>query len=125
MNAILNLGKWLYAVPFLIFGAFHFMNAKAMAGMTPFGGEIMVYISGLALVAAAVSMFIGKMDKLATVLLAVMLVLFVILIHAPNAMSDDPGMQQMGTSSALKDLALAGAALMYAKHAAKDDAVIG
>ncbi len=38
MNAILNLGKWLYAVPFLIFGAFHFMNAKAMAGMTPFGG---------------------------------------------------------------------------------------
>ena len=69
MNAILNLGKWLFAVPFLVFGVFHFLGAKDMAGMVPFGGEIMVYITGVALVAAAVSMFIGKYDKLATGLL--------------------------------------------------------
>ena len=122
MNAILNLGKWLYAVPFLVFGAFHFMNAKAMAGMAPFGGEIMVYVTGVALVAAAVSMFIGKYDKLAAVLLALMLILFIVFIHAPGA--SDPE-NQSAMPNLLKDLALAGAALLYAKHEAKDSSIIG
>ena len=58
MNAIINLGKYLYAIPMAIFGVMHFMNADAMAGMAPFGGAIMIYITGLALVAAAVSIII-------------------------------------------------------------------
>ena len=117
MNAILNAGKWLYAVPFLIFGIFHFTSLEIMAGMAPFGGKAVIILTGLALIAAAVSMFIGKMDKLATMLLAVMLILFVAIIHFPSG--------QDGMTNALKDLALAGAALMYAKHVAKDNAVVG
>ena len=109
MNAVLNLGKWLYLIPFGIFGLFHFMGAKDMAGMAP-GGEIMVYITGVALLAAAVSMAIGKMDKLASVLLALMLLLFVFIIHAKGAMAGD----QMAIGSALKDLALAGAQMATA-----------
>ncbi len=117
MNAILNAGKWLYAIPFLVFGIFHFTNAADMAAIPPFGGEVMVYITGLALVAAAVSIFIGKMDKLAAMLLALMLILFVVLVHIPQGAG---GMQGI-----LKDLALAGGALMYAKYEAKDKAVVG
>ena len=119
MNAILNLGKWLFVIPFAVFGLFHFMGAKDMAGMAP-GGESMVYVTGVALLAAAVSMAIGKMDKLAATLLAVMLLLFAFIIHAPAA-GDNPA--EMG--NVMKNVAMAGAALMYAKSFAKDDAVMG
>lgn len=125
MNGIINLGKYLYALPMAIFGIFHFMNAKSMAGMTPFGGEIMVYVTGVALIAAAVSIFIGKMDKLAAVLLALMLLIFVFSIHLPGVMNAaDEGAMAMSMTSLLKDVALTGGALMYAAMA-KDDAVIG
>lgn len=124
MNAVINLGKYLYALPMAIFGIMHFMNADAMAGMAPFGGAIMVYITGLALVAAAVSIIIGKMDKLASVLLAVMLLIFVFAIHVPGVMSGDEAQMMTSMPAMLKDIALAGGALMYASTA-KDDAVIG
>ena len=75
MNSILNLGKYIYAAVMAIFGLFHFASADAMAGMVPIpGGAIWVYITGLGLVAAAISMFLGKMDKLASVLLALLAV---------------------------------------------------
>jgi uncharacterized membrane protein YphA (DoxX/SURF4 family) len=121
MNSIIGLGKYIFAIPFLVFGILHFMNADAMAGMAP-GGAIMVYITGLALVAAAISIFIGKMDKLACVLLAVMLILFVLLLHAPG-LGDEATMQN-SMSNLLKDLGLAGGALLCAGNA-KDNAVIG
>lgn len=118
MNGIIGLGKYLLAVPMAIFGLMHFMAAKDMAAMAPFGGEIMIYFTGVALIAAAVSIIIGKLDKLAAVLLAVMLLLFII-PHA-QMVGEDPA--QM--SPILKNIGLAGAALMYASMA-RDNAVIG
>ena len=123
MNAIINLGKYIFAIPFAIFGVMHFMNADAMAAMAP-GGVAMVYITGLGLVAAAVSIIIGKIDKLASVLLALMLILFVVLIHLPGVMSGDEAQMMTSMPNVLKDLGLAGGALIYAGNA-KDNAVIG
>ncbi len=120
MNAILNLGRYLFALPFAVFGVMHFTAASDMAAMAPFGGEIMVYITGVAHLAAAVSMIIGKLDKLASVLLALMLLIFAFAVHAP-AMSENPA--EMG--NILKNISLAGGALMYAQALAKDNAVIG
>lgn len=117
MNAVLNLGKYLFAIPFAIFGLFHFMHAENMKGMA-FNSSILVYLTGAALIASAVSMIIGKMDKLATVLLAVFLLLTAFLVHLNSAMEGDAG-------NFLKDIMLSGAALMYAKTTAKDNAVIG
>ena len=74
--------------------------------------------------AAAVSILIGKMDKLAAVLLGVMLVLFVLGIHIPGVMSGDEAQMMTSMPNMLKDLSLAGAAWMYA-GTAKDDSVIG
>lgn len=120
MNAVLNIGKFLFAISFLIFGIFHFMNAEAMAGMA-FGSSLLVYLTGLALILATVSILLGRMDKLGTVLLGVFLLLTAFLVHLNGAMAGD----QMATAAFLKDMALAGAAWMYAAHAAKDSAVIG
>lgn len=130
MNALLSLGRWFFAVPFAVFGLFHFMNAEAMAAgaipaYMPFK-IVWVFLTGAGLVAASVAMLTGKYDKLAAVLLAVFLIVMVLLIHAQVAMlSGDPRTSQMGLSNLLKDISLAGGALMYAKHYATDRAVIG
>ena len=88
-----------------------------MAAMAP-GGVFMVYFTGLAHILAAVSIFIGKYDKLASVLLAVMLLLFII-PHVQNMANNEAEMFNI-----LKNLAFAGGALLYANQA-KDNAVIG
>ena len=128
MNAFLSLGRWIFALPFAIFGLFHFMNANAMADFVvpaymP-AKTIFVYLSGLGLIGATVSMLIGKYDKLSTTLLAIFLLLLVVMVHLPGAMSGGEG-AQASMSMLLKDLALAGAAMMYALNYAKDKAVIG
>ncbi|MDX1939582.1 MAG: hypothetical protein SFU99_03475 [Saprospiraceae bacterium] len=120
MNAVLNLGKFLFAIPFAVFGLFHFMNAEAMKGAA-FNSSILVYIAGIGLLAASVSMLIGKYDKLASTLLALLLLIFVFAIHLNGAMDGD----QNAVGQVLKDTMLAGASLMYAKYVARDKAVIG
>lgn len=107
------LGKIMYCVPFIGFGIFHLMNANQMAGMIPAylpGGAIWVYISGIALLLAAISILTGKSTKLATMLLGVMLLLFVLMLHMPNLGNADAMMAQMAMSGMLKDIGLAGAA---------------
>ena len=121
MNSIIGLGRYIFAVPFLVFGLFHFMKAADMAAMAP-GGTAMVYFSGATLILAAISIFIGKFDKLACLLLAAELLLFIILIHAPGLGSEETMAQSM--PALLKDMGLMGGALMCASMA-KDNAIIG
>ncbi|NBC19418.1 MAG: DoxX family membrane protein [Bacteroidetes bacterium] len=103
----LKLGRILFALPFAVFGILHFMNASAMAGMVPLpGGVFWVYLTGVALIAAAVSMLIGKYARLAALLLGVMLFIFVLSIHLPDLL----GGNQQAMSNLLKDFALGGAA---------------
>ncbi len=125
MNAIFGLGRYLYALPLAVFGLFHFMNAKDMAGMVPIpGGVFWVYLTGAGLLAAAVAILIGKLDKLATALLGLMLIIFALSIHLPGVMSSS-GQDPASMGNLLKDLALGGAAWMYAANMAKDHGIIG
>jgi len=106
-----TVGRILFALPFLIFGLFHFMSAEQMAGMVPVpGGVFWVYFTGVALIAAAVSMLINKYAKLASLLLAALLLVFVLAIHLPAVLGGD----QMAMISLLKDISMAGGALLMA-----------
>jgi uncharacterized membrane protein YphA (DoxX/SURF4 family) len=129
MNAFLSLGRWFFAVPFAVFGLFHFMDAEGLAMAVPnyMPAKIAwIYLAGTGLVAASVSMLTGKYDKLAAVLLAVFLLLMAFLLHVQIAMlTSDPRLSQSGMSNFLKDISLAGGALMYAKHYATDNSVVG
>jgi uncharacterized membrane protein len=116
MNSLIGLGKYLFAIPMAVFGIMHFSAANDMAAMAP-GGVFMVYLTGLALIAAAVSIILGKYDKLASVLLGIMLLLF-ILPHAQNLSTNS-----MELINILKNVALAGGAFMYASMA-KDSTYI-
>jgi putative oxidoreductase len=104
--------RYIFAIPFVIFGLMHFMAAGDMAGMVPAfipGGVFWVYITGLSLILAGVSIILKKKDKLAALLLGIMLVIFVLTIHIPTVI----GGNQMAMAQVLKDLSLAGAAFAF------------
>ena len=127
MNAVLGLGKYLFAAILIVFGLGHLGNAGAMAGMVPIPpGELWVYVTGVALIAGAVSIIIGKYDKLGATLLGVLLLIFALSIHLPGMMSAADAMAKQGfMGNLLKDIGLAGGAWMYAIGMAKDKSVIG
>lgn len=106
----------LFAVPFLLFGMMHFMNGQMMKGMVPSwvpGGILWVYLTGLALVLAGIAVVTKKQGRLACLLLALLLGIFILTVHIPSMMS--PETMQMGMMGALKDMGLAGGALAFAR----------
>lgn len=113
MNNLKNVGRIVFAAPFAIFGMMHLMMANDMAGMVPSwvpGGVFWVYVTGMALVAAAISIISKKQIYLASVMLAVLMGVFVMTIHLPAIIGGD----QMTMSGLLKDMSLAGGALLIA-----------
>ncbi len=113
MDKLTTIGRVIFAVPFAIFGLMHIMKANAMAGMVPSfipGGVFWVYLTGLALLAASVSIITKKQIVLASILLSSLLFIFVLTIHLPALI----GGNQMAMSGLLKDIGLGGAALYIA-----------
>lgn len=107
-----SVARYLYALPFGVFGILHFMNASAMAGMVPIpGGAFWVYLTGVAFLAACISILIEKQTRLACILLGVLLIIFVLSIHLPAVID---GEMQPSMTNLLKDLALAGGAWLLA-----------
>lgn len=110
-----KVARALFAVPFVLFGVSHFLNAQAMAGAVPIpGGVFWIYFTGAALIAAGVAILIDKLGRLAALGLAAMLGVFVVTIHVPGLSSPDAGAAQMATISLLKDISLMGGALTWA-----------
>jgi len=115
MKSLGYVGKLMYAGPMAMFGVFHFMGADDMTGYVPDFlpvPVVFVYLTGIALILAAVAIVLGKKAKLATQLLGLMLGLFAVLIHLPGFLNQDP----LGSSMFLKDIALAGAAWFMSAH---------
>ncbi len=113
-----TLSRFLFSVPILIFGLFHFMNTQAMAGMVPQwipGSAFWVILTGIALIAAAVGIMARVWDYWAGFLLGIMLLIFALTIHLPAAIGGD----QMGMTMLLKDTAMAAGAWMYAGYLAR------
>jgi putative oxidoreductase len=112
MKALSNLGRFIYAIPFLVFGIFHFMSATPMADNILKGwpvAEGLVYISGLALILAAISIILNIKARIATLMLALLLLIIIIGVQIPGVISGD----QAAMSALLKDTSLLGAALTY------------
>jgi uncharacterized membrane protein len=103
-----------YSLVLIVFGLGHFANASKMAGMVPSflpGGVIWIYLSGAALLLAAIAFIINKQVRLAGYLLGVLLLIFVLTIHLPGMMNAKDEMMKMGSmGNLLKDLAIAAAA---------------
>lgn len=98
------------------FGVMHFMNADMMSTMIPdympANGTIWIYITGAALIAAALAIITNVLKKPACYLLALMLLIFVFTLHFKPAMDGNAG-------SLLKDLGLAMAAIIIGNGAGR------
>ena len=112
---LFQIGKYVFASVFLVFGAMHFMAAGDMTGMVPSympGGVLWVYLTGVANIAYALAIYTGRYAKLASQLMALMLAIFVATIHLPAVMGGD----MTAMSMVLKDLGLAAGALILGNN---------
>jgi putative oxidoreductase len=124
MNNIIKLGKWFFILPFALFGFLHFGPLEFSLPYVPKWLPLpafWVYFVGVCFFAFTISAIIKKYDKLAAVLLALCLFLFVVIVHIPSAASGD----FKSVIGAIRDITMCGAALMYAGAFAKDNRIIG
>jgi len=78
---------------------------------------VWVYVVGGALILAAIAIIINVQSKLASYLLALLLIIFVVTIHLPHFLhAADPKAASEAMISILKDTGLAAAAIMIAAH---------
>jgi uncharacterized membrane protein YphA (DoxX/SURF4 family) len=106
-----TVGRILFGLPFLVFGVYHFIHTQILAGLVIIpGGTIWVYVTGVALIAASLAIMTKFQIRLASLLLALFLVLTAFLVHLPSAIGGDPS----SISQILKDLVMAGGALVIA-----------
>jgi putative oxidoreductase len=126
MDRFLKLGRFLLAIPMIVYGVEHFMYAEFVATIVPPWipwRPFWVYFTGCALIAAGASILVKKKADLAATLLGTMIFLFVALIHvfllfhkpddtwAGRAVFGDlPGR----LNNAFKDFGLSGAAFIFA-----------
>lgn len=93
-----------------------------MAGMVPIpGGIFWIYLTGVAMLAACVSIIIETKARLACILLGVLLLIYVLSIHLPSVIN---GQMQPSMTMLLKDLVMAGGAWFIAGSYEAEDMII-
>ncbi len=125
MKALATVARILFALPMGIFGLFHLLNAKQMAGIVPslLGAPLFwVYLTGIVLILACI-FIIFKLPyaRFVALLLAVELLSFILLIHIPGVFSGDQQTMMMAMPNLLKDTSMLGGALIFAVLLAKGE----
>jgi putative oxidoreductase len=115
---IYRAGIVLYAVVIGFFGINHFLNGtgfqNTVHSFIP-GGIFWVYLTGAALIAAAISFLTGKQTRLAGLLLALFLIIVVFTVHLPAFLhSTGSAPVSIALTNLVKDTGLAAGALMIA-----------
>jgi len=115
MKNLTTIGRILFALPFAVFGLNHFIMADFFIGMLNSfipGTSFTIILTGLALIAASISIIFKKYIKLSCMLLAILLFIFIVSIHIPKLFDETTRIMSM--FALLKDTALMGGALMIA-----------
>jgi putative oxidoreductase len=115
MKKMTTIGRILFAIPFALFGINHFLMTDYYVGMLtsfiPLGAYTII-LTGIMLIAASISIISGKLIKLSTILLAILLFLFIVTIHIPHLINDTD--KTATIIALLKDISLMGGSLMIA-----------
>ncbi|MCB9734021.1 MAG: DoxX family protein [Deltaproteobacteria bacterium] len=106
----------LFGLPFIAFGMSHFFMIESMSAVVPdwapFSAGFWVVATGVVLLACGVGVvYGGRPARVAGPVLAGLLLTFVVTIHIPTLIAGGDG-ANMATVNLMKDLALAGAALL-------------
>ncbi|HKK43595.1 MAG TPA: hypothetical protein VJ963_14355 [Bacteroidales bacterium] len=115
MKNMTTIGRILFALPFGLFGINHFLMTDYYVGMLtsfiPLGAYTII-LTGIMLIAACISIISGKLIRLSTILLAILLFLFIVTIHIPHLFTDAD--KTVSIIALLKDVSLMGGSLMIA-----------
>ncbi len=115
LDRIVALGPLFVAVPLAVFGGDHFMAARAMTVMLPSwipGHLFWIYLVGVCLIAAALSLVLNRYAGLAAALFGIMMLLFELFLHIPGAVSDPNN--RFSWTIVFRELSFSGGALALA-----------
>jgi hypothetical protein len=138
MDKILNIGRYLFPLSFLLYIGLHLgkpdVGASFVPDYIPFP-YFWNYFTLVCILLFIVSAVIGKYDKLAYVLMALYVILMAVLVHLPRAMGNELGTENMTASldrekelelvNFFRNIMVTGALLAFAKFVAKDKRVTG
>lgn len=111
-----NIPVYVFSIIIGLFGASQILNAGDMSvnvpGFIP-AARVFTYLSGGALLLAAISFIIDRFARLAGYLLALLLLMIVFVIDIPGAIqAREHALRSLFITNALKDVALAMAAMI-------------
>lgn len=138
MDKILNSGRYIFPLSFLLYVGLHLgkpeVGASFVPNYIPFP-YFWNYFTLVCILLFIVSAVIEKYDKLAYSLMAVYVVLMAVLVHLPRAMGQELGVENMTADIArekelemvnfFRNIMVTGALLAFAKFVAKDKRIIG
>ena len=138
MDKILNLGRYLFPLSFLLYVGLHLgkpdVGASFVPDYIPFP-YFWNYFTLVCILLFIISAVAGKYDKLAYSLMALYVILMAFLVHLPRAMGQELGAENMTANLArekelemvnfFRNIMVTGALLGFAKFIAKDNRVIG
>jgi uncharacterized membrane protein len=114
-KTLIPLGRFFLGAFLILCGIEHFIYAEFVVGLVPAwipGRLFWTYFTGVALIAGGAGIIIPKTERLAATLSAIMIFLWVVLLHIPRALADLHNANE--TTAVFEALAVSGAALLIA-----------
>jgi hypothetical protein len=132
MDKLLNIGRYLFPLSFLMYVGLHLGKPEVGAAFVPDylpWPLFWNYFTMVCIVLFIVSAVSGKYDKLAYLLMALYVVLMALLVHLPRSMGHELGTmmadslareQEMELVNVFRNFMITGALLGFARYVAKD-----
>lgn len=138
MDKLLNIGRYLFPLSFLMYVGLHLGKPEVGASFVPDYLPFPLfwnYVTMVCIVLFIISALWGKYDKLAYSLMALYVILMALLVHLPRSMGHELEINMMADSIArereletiniFRNIMVSGALLGFARYVAKDKRVIG
>ncbi len=138
MNKILQTGKYIFPISFLLYVGLHLgkpdVGAAFVPDYLPFP-YFWNYFTLLCILLFIISAVLGKYDKLAYTLMSLYVLLMAVLVHLPRAMGYELGLENMTTDinkekelemvNFFRNIMVMGALMAFATYVAKDKRIVG
>lgn len=115
LNKLSFPGKYFFAIMLIIFGIDHFLYADFVKTLVPLwipGSLFWTYFAGIALIGSGVAIIFNLKIKITSILLGAMLLLWLIVLHIPRAITMDTSKDPNEIVSVLECLAFSGMAFL-------------
>lgn len=138
MDKVLQVGKYIFPLSFLLYVGLHLgkpeIGASFVPDYIPFP-YFWNYFTLVCILLFIISAVIGKYDKLAYTLMAIYVLLMAFLVHLPRAMGQELASETMTANVArekelemvnfFRNIMVTAALMTFAKFVAKDKRIIG